>query len=151
MLIDQLISYMKANILFLLIILFLVACGPKSDQGSEPVVIYDTMQVTSTAYNSTEAQTKKGNIGLAAWGDTLKPGMRALAISRDLIDSGLVHNTEVYIDGFDEPFFVKDKMNKRWTNKVDIYMGLDIDSARSWGKQQIEIYIPVDTIQENNN
>ncbi|GAB3327373.1 hypothetical protein GCM10027429_01110 [Marivirga atlantica] len=142
---------MKTNILFLLIVILLVACGPKSDQAPEPVVVYDTMQVTSTAYNSTEAQTKKGNIGLAAWGDTLKPGMRALAISRDLIDSGLVHNTEVYIDGFDEPFFVKDKMNKRWTNKVDIYMGLDIDSARSWGKQQIEIYIPVDTIQENNN
>lgn len=136
-------------LLALSILLFLAACGGASDNSSaQEVVIYDTLQVISTAYNSTEAQTKNGNIGLAAWGDTLKPGMRAIAISRDLIDSGLYHNTEVYIEGFDEPFFVKDKMNKRWRNKVDLYMGLDIDSARSWGKQKIDIYIPVDTVMQ---
>jgi 3D (Asp-Asp-Asp) domain-containing protein len=134
------------RILILAFVSVLVACAIPYDTKKTEVVVYDTLQVTSTAYNSVAGQTTTENPALAAWGDTLEPGMRAIAISRDLIDSGLVHNTAVYIEGFDEPFLVKDKMNKRWRNKVDIYMGLDIDSARSWGKQQIKIYIPVDTV-----
>jgi hypothetical protein len=33
-----------------------------------------------------------------AWGDTLEPGMKAIAVSRDLIRLGLVHNTYVTIE-----------------------------------------------------
>ncbi len=132
-------------LIFSAVLLLTLGCSNSGKEADS--ITYDTLQVTSTAYNSVESQTKKGNIGLAAWGDTLKPGDRAIAVSRDLIDSGLRHNTIVFIEGFDEPFLVKDKMNKRWKNKVDIYMGLDVDSARSWGKQKVEIYIPVDTIQ----
>ncbi|MFQ3212616.1 MAG: 3D (Asp-Asp-Asp) domain-containing protein [Marivirga sp.] len=134
------------RIFILAFISVLVACSSANDTRKTRMVLYDTLQVTSTAYNSVSAQTTADNPALAAWGDTLELGMRAIAISRDLIDSGLVHNTAVYIEGFEQPFYVLDKMNKRWRNKVDIYMGLDIDSARSWGKKQIEIYIPVDTI-----
>ncbi len=98
-----------------------------------------TMTVTATAYNSMEHQTKKGNIGLAAWGDILEPGERAIAVSRDLIKMGLDHNEEIEIYGLPGTYIVKDKMNKRWNKKIDIYMGLDEDAARQWGKQQVEI------------
>jgi len=98
-----------------------------------------TLTVTATAYNSVEHQTKKGNIGLAAWGDILEPGERAIAVSRDLIKLGLDHNEEIEIEGLKGTYIVKDKMNKRWTKKIDIYMGLDEEAAREWGKQQVEI------------
>jgi len=101
---------------------------------------YDvTISVTATAYNSTEAQTKKGNPNLTAWGDTLIPGVKAIAVSRDLISKGLIHNTKVKIEGLEGVYLVKDKMNKRWRNRIDIYMGLDNEAARTWGKQQVEI------------
>ncbi|MGJ3234544.1 3D domain-containing protein [Marivirga sp.] len=131
------------NLIFIFLLSGLLACNRNGDseQHSEKIQ-YDTLKVTATAYNSVESQTKKGNPAIAAWGDTLRPGMNAIAVSRDLIDSGLVYNSEIMIEGMDSIFFVKDKMNKRWTNKIDIYMGLDIEAARNWGKQEIKIYIP---------
>lgn len=98
-----------------------------------------SMKVTATAYNSVERQTKKGNIGLAAWGDILEPGERAIAVSRDLIKMGLDHNEEIEIEGLEGTYIVKDKMNKRWKKKIDIYMGLDEEAAKQWGKQEVEI------------
>ncbi len=98
-----------------------------------------TLDVTATAYNTTEAQTKKGNDGIAAWGDTLVPGEKAIAVSRDLIKMGLTHNKPVFIEGFDGVYLVKDKMNKRYEKRIDIYMGLDIQAAKNWGKQTLKI------------
>ncbi len=99
-----------------------------------------TQIVTVSAYNSLGSQTKKGNPALTAWGDILKPGMKAIAISRDMIKKGLKHNTEVKIEGLSGTYKVLDKMNKRWKNKIDIYMGTDVKAARTWGKKRIRIY-----------
>lgn len=104
---------------------------------------WKTIQVKASAYNSIEAQTKKGNVGLAAWGDMLKPGMKAIAVSRDLIKKGLTHNTKVKIEGLDGIYVVKDKMHSRWRNKIDIYMGVDVKKARKWGIKKLNIsYLP---------
>lgn len=108
------------------------------------------MVVTATAYNSVESQTKKGNPNLTAWGDTLEPGERSIAVSRDLIELGLDHNQEVEIKGLPGTYVVKDKMNKRWTKKIDIYMGLDEEAAREWGKKEVEITysVEIDTLNQ---
>ncbi|PHR88052.1 MAG: hypothetical protein COA80_18310 [Leeuwenhoekiella sp.] len=98
-----------------------------------------TLTVTATAYNSVEHQTKKGHPGLAAWGDQLEPGEKAIAVSRDLIDLGLDHNEEVEIDGLEGTYIVKDKMNRRWEKKIDIYMGLDEEAAKEWGRKKVQI------------
>ncbi len=103
-----------------------------------------TMEVTATAYNSLEYQTKKGDAITAAWGDKLQPGMKAIAVSRDLIEQGLEHGTEVEIEGLKGTYTVIDKMNKRWTNKIDIYMGTDVEAAREWGKQTVNISFEAD-------
>jgi len=95
--------------------------------------------VTATAYNSVNSQTKAGDPTLTAWGDTLKPGMKAIAVSRDLIDDGLTHGTEVTIDGLPGTYIVRDKMNKRWEDKIDIYMGLEVEAAKEWGKRTVTI------------
>ncbi|WP_241697196.1 3D domain-containing protein [Winogradskyella eckloniae] len=96
------------------------------------------MIVTATAYNSLAYQTNS-NPSITAFGDSLKPGLRYIAVSRDLLDSGLVHNTKVKIKGFDSLYTVKDKMHRRWRNRIDIYMGNDIEKAKKWGKKKVEI------------
>ncbi|MCK5698113.1 MAG: 3D domain-containing protein [Gammaproteobacteria bacterium] len=98
-----------------------------------------TLEVESRAYNSVASQTTSNKPALTAWGDTLKPGMKAIAVSRDLIKMGLTHNTKVKIKGLDGHYLVLDKMNKRWTKKIDIYMGVDTKAAKAWGKQKVTI------------
>lgn len=102
-----------------------------------------SLKVTASAYTSSVGETDS-TPNLAAWGDTLKPGMKSIAVSRDLIDMGLTHNQEVRIEGFDGTYRVLDKMNKRWTKKIDIYMGNDVKKARQWGKQEVVIYWTVE-------
>lgn len=97
-----------------------------------------SFQVTATAYNSLAYQTNS-NPHITAFGDSLKPGLKYIAVSRDLLDSGLVHNTKVKIEGFDSLFTVKDKMNKRWRKRIDIYMGIDVKKAKKWGKKKVNI------------
>jgi len=118
------------SITIFLIITVLYSCNSGKDRN---------LNVTVTAYNSLAYQTKAINPSIAAWGDTLMPGMKVIAVSRDLIDSGLVHNKEVYLEGFEEPFLVKDKLNKRYTKRIDIYMGVDVKKAREWGKRKLTI------------
>ena len=113
----------KKRFLFLLICFvftpFISGCG--SDQNS--------VEVVATAFNSVSNQTDK-NPTITAWGDTLKPGMKAIAVSRDLIDLGLVRNTDVSIEGLRGKYKVLDKMNKKWKMKIDIYMGTNINAAK---------------------
>ncbi len=96
------------------------------------------IEVIATAYNSLAYQTSS-NPSITAFGDSLKPGLRYIAVSRDLFDSGLVHNTKVKIQGFDSLYTVKDKMNKRWRKRIDIYMGNDVGKAKKWGKKKVRI------------
>jgi 3D (Asp-Asp-Asp) domain-containing protein len=96
------------------------------------------LAVTATAYNSLPEQTD-AEPHLAAWGDSLAPGMKVIAVSRDLIPLGLDHRTSVKIEGLPGVYLVLDKMHQRWTKRIDIYMGHDLDAARTWGKRRVEI------------
>lgn len=98
-----------------------------------------SLEVTATAYNSLPGQTW-GDPTLAAWGDRLKPGMRAIAVSRDLVDMGLTHETRVRIEGVPGTWRVLDKTHRRWTRRIDLYMGVDVKAARRWGKRKVRIY-----------
>lgn len=114
----------------------LSAC--KNFNGDESNVDWDTICVTATAYNSLDYQTED-DPRITAWGDTLKPGMNAIAVSRDLIRLGLDHNSMVKIEGFDSIFLVKDKMHYRWKNRIDIYMGNNSQKAREFGRKKLNI------------
>ena len=113
------------------IFLFVISC--KSDKYE-----WKTMEVTATAYNSLAYQTS-ANPNITAFGDSLIPGKNYIAVSRDLLALGLGHNTPVKIEGFKKTFVVKDKMNKRWKKRIDIYMGTNVKKARKWGKQKVII------------
>ena len=119
-----------------LFLIFLLNMGCKQDV--EKPCLSKSFKVTATAYNSLAYQTNS-NPSITAFGDSLKPGLRYIAVSRDLLDSGLVHNTKVKIEGFDSLFIVKDKMNKRWRKRIDIYMGVNVKKAKQWGKKSVTI------------
>src|SRR5690606_22973291 len=90
--------------------------------------------------NSLPGQGSGADPSLAAWGDTLVPGMKAIAVSRDLIEAGLDYGTAVRIEGLDGIWYVRDKMHRRWRNKIDIYMGEDRQAALDWGRRRVIIH-----------
>ena len=99
------------------------------------------LEVKASAYNSVPYQTRPGSSGtITAWGDTLVDSIPSIAISRDLLDSGLTHGTMVKIYGYREKFVVNDKMNRRYRNKIDIHFGKDIKAAKKFGiKRNLQI------------
>lgn len=121
----------------------ITSCKFSSEENDEEKVIIfsDTITVTASAYNSLALQ-GEGNVNVTAWGDTLVPGMKSIAVSRDLIRQGLTHGTPVAIEGFEGYFVVNDKMHHRWRNKIDIYMGIDKERAREWGRKKLKISFP---------
>ncbi len=72
-------------------------CGLAASASADSVE--RTLVVTATAYNSLPEQTD-ADPHLAAWGDSLAPGMKVIAVSRDLIPVGLDRRTPVKIEGF---------------------------------------------------
>ena len=97
------------------------------------------LRVTATAYTSHVDQTDS-TPNIAAWGDRLKPGMKSIAVSRDLLKVyGLKHKQKVRIKGLEGEYLVLDKMNKRWRKKIDIYMGMNKKKAFRWGRRKVEI------------
>ncbi|MDB5103530.1 MAG: hypothetical protein JWP91_1219 [Fibrobacteres bacterium] len=98
-----------------------------------------SMEVTATAYNSVPGQTDSLPFH-AAWGDTLVPGRRVIAVSRDLIPLGLGQDARVRIEGLPGEYRVMDKMGGRWSRRIDLYFGRDVEAAREWGRQRVVIH-----------
>ena len=97
-----------------------------------------TLSVTASAYNSTPAQTdERPNEG--AWGDPITPGMQVVAVSPDLLDAGLVRGTELRIEGLPGIWTVLDRTASRHRERIDIYMGTDVDAAIEWGVKKVTI------------
>jgi 3D (Asp-Asp-Asp) domain-containing protein len=94
--------------------------------------------VTASAYNSLPSQTD-GNPNEGAWGDEIKPGMKVIAVSPDLLESGLDRGTEVQISGLEGTWTVLDRTASRHRNRIDIYMGIDVDAAIAWGLKEVTI------------
>ena len=113
---------------------------PTPVQKPKPKTIskYHSLRVTATAYTSSRSQTDRTPF-LAAWMNKLKPGVKSIAVSRDLLKMGLGNGTVVTIDGFSHKYKVLDKMNKRWRKKIDIYMGTNRRRALRWGKKGVTI------------
>lgn len=119
----------------------LSGCDFSSVDEENKMIFTDTITVTASAYNSLQSQ-GEGDPTITAWGDTLVPGGKSIAVSRDLVRLGLTHGTPVRIEGFDDVFTVNDKMHQRWRNKIDIYMGNDKNKAKEWGRKKVKISYP---------
>lgn len=108
-------------------------------QAKDDFVFTDFIKVTATAYTSSPKETDSTPY-LAAWMNKLNPKVPSIAVSRDLLDIGLSNGMKVRIEGFEGEFLVLDKMNKRWTNRIDIYMGNNRKKALNFGKKKLKVY-----------
>ena len=108
----------------------------KVEETFEDKHIWDSLNVTATAYNFLAYQTNS-NPDITAFGDSLVPGLKYIAVSRDLLKLGLKHNTPVKIEGLEGVYFVKDRMHYRWKSGIDIYMGVDVKAAKQWGRKEV--------------
>jgi len=98
------------------------------------------LRVTATAYSSHKGQTDSTPF-LAAWNNRLRPGMKIIAVSRDMLTRyGMKNGTKVRIGGLRGYYRVRDKMNKRYRKRIDIYMGVDRRRALRWGRRSVVIY-----------
>ncbi len=99
-----------------------------------------SLRVQATAYSSHSSQTDSTPF-LAAWNNRIRPGMKIIAVSRDLITKyGLGNGKKVRIQGLPGYYTVRDKMNKRYTKRIDIYMGMNRRKALRWGRRKTVIY-----------
>ena len=98
------------------------------------------LRVTATAYTSHRGQTDSTPF-LAAWNNRLRPGMKIIAVSRDMLKRyGLRNGTKVKIGGLSGYYTVRDKMNKRFRKRIDIYMGMNRRRALRWGRRSVMLY-----------
>lgn len=98
------------------------------------------LRVTATAYTSHANQTDSTPF-LAAWNNRIRPGMKLIAVSRDMLTRyGMKNGTKVRIGGLRGYYRVRDKMNKRYRKRIDIYMGLDRRRALRWGRRSVVIF-----------
>ena len=118
--------------------LLALACLFTPVNAAEDKMIFRGLMVTATAYNSLVGQTDS-TPDIAAWGDKLKPGTAAIAVSRDLLEKGLKRHKKVRIHGLPGEYVVLDKMHRKWENRIDIYMGEDVTAARRFGKRRVRI------------
>jgi len=64
---------------------------------------------------------------------------RIIAVSRDLESEGFKMNTRVLISGagdYDGIWTIRDRMNKRWKNKIDFLINLDMPVGK-WSNVQL--------------
>ena len=98
------------------------------------------LRVTATAYSSHVGQTDSTPF-LAAWNNRIRPGMKIIAVSRDLLTTyGLRNGSKVRIAGLSGLYTVRDKMNKRYRKRIDIYMGVNRRRALRWGRRSVVIH-----------
>jgi 3D (Asp-Asp-Asp) domain-containing protein len=119
---------------------FLSACAsrrPAPAPGPAPPRARE-LEVTATAFNSTEAQTD-ASPSTTAFGLRLCPGMKVVAVSRDLEALGLTSGVRIRIEGLDGDWQVGDRMDERWTRKIDVYFGDDVEAAKRFGKRRVTI------------
>ncbi|WP_299228119.1 hypothetical protein [uncultured Psychroserpens sp.] len=137
---------MCSKIMYAFVLVCLLSFNCREEEAN--VYEWKTIEVTATAYNSLAYQTSS-NPHITAFGDSLKPGLRYIAVSRNLLKEGLVHNTPVKIEGVEGTYLVKDKMNKRWVNRIDIYMGTDVKAAKNWGRRKVNISYRVEKTNDS--
>ncbi len=101
--------------------------------------------VTATIYHAVPEQTDDTPF-ITASNSIINPdnpyGHRWIAVSRDLEELGFTFGVKVCIEGtntiFDGEWTVQDRMNKRWTKRIDFLVNKDVKGGK-WNN--IRIYI----------
>ena len=117
-------------------------CNPDPDPlfSQDSAQQHKTLRVKAMAYTSCSVGKKHAKRAVrGAWGDTLSPGIKAVAVSRDLLDMGLDHGDVISIEGLPGQYKVLDVMHSRHAKTIDIFYGNDDCGATQWGKRTLNI------------
>jgi len=74
------------------------------------------------------------------WGDELKPGIKALAVSPDLVARGMGPGTRVRIEGMPSGYRVRDQLPDGTRERIEIFMGTDAASVEHFGEKRMRIW-----------
>ena len=101
-------------------------------------------QVTATIYHAVEGQTDSTPF-VTASGKHINPnnpaGHRWIAVSRDLETLGFVFGCKVVVTGADQMdgvYTVQDRMNKRWTMRIDFLVNESMRGGK-WENVTIQL------------
>jgi 3D (Asp-Asp-Asp) domain-containing protein len=125
-------------------VVLLAACAtarrptPPDAAAPPPEAAVRELEVEAHAYNSLPEQTD-GDPALTASGARLRPGMRAIAVSEDLLAMGLGYGTRVTIEGLPGEWTVLDRMGPRHRRAIDVYLGEDREQALRFGERRVRI------------
>lgn len=108
----------------------IATASPAEVNRAMPMVVFRDM-VTVTAYTPVEMKCKATNC-ITASGVPAKEG--TAAISRDLEKRGVRFGDRLFLNGIGS-FVVRDRMHKKWTKRIDIYMD-SYDRAVRFGKKK---------------
>jgi hypothetical protein len=81
-----------------------------------------------------------GAVERGAWGDEIRPGVKAIAVSSDLVERGLVPGVRVRIEGFAGSYAVLDRLPPGRTRHIAVFAGLEPEAARRMEERQVRIY-----------
>lgn len=101
------------------------------DYSGQP---FKTMTVTATAYTAREEECDS-QPWVTASGTPSRVGV--IAVSRDMEQIGIELGDLVIIKGMGL-FRVEDRMNRRWTNRIDI-LHANLEAARRFAKREVEV------------
>jgi len=100
--------------------------------------------VTATIYHAVPEQTDADYL-ITASGAVIEEccagSHRWIAVSRDLEEEGLFFGAKVYVTGtgiFDGVWTVQDRMNKRWTRRIDFLVDKDVTGGK-WEDVEIRL------------
>ena len=101
--------------------------------SDQPTLPYRVIYVTATAYSS-RVEECDDDPYIAAWGDHVYWGMIA--------SNGFPYNTKIQIPDLygDKIFAVKDRMNKRYSSRIDVWMP-ETAEAKQFGVKYIKVRI----------
>lgn len=96
----------------------------------------DSLQLIVTAYTNSEDECDK-DPNITAVLTKVRPGI--VAVSSDLLARGWTFGRRVYIEGVGI-FTIEDRMNRRWTERMDIFLYSKND-ARKFGKRKLTVVL----------
>ena len=109
------------------------------------LILSTLLTVTATIYHATPAQTDSTPDRTATNFkiDMSNPAIhRIVAVSRDLEAKGFTMNKVILVTGagdMDGLWVIRDRMNKRWTNRIDFLVDTTIKGGK-WTNVKIELY-----------
>jgi len=82
--------------------------------------IKEIIKVKVSFYNPYDRNQTDSSPGICAWGHVVQPYDRLIAVSRDLLKEKILKENDQVVAGPFGKYAVLDKMNLRWTRRIDI-------------------------------